>query len=810
MAFLPFKSTFRLQKRQTGLSIVNTLGIVLGYSCFFLILTYTWHEKSFDGFHKNSANLYRLSYSRYDQGTLEYNTANTFYPCGRYLKENCPVVANYTTIARNYNITVSFNNSVGQPVFFNEDKSYFAPASFLSLFSFPLINGSAAALDAPGKVIITDAIAKKYFNNQDPIGRVIRVNGTAAYEIAGVLKDLPANTHLKFDFLFSMPTHLKELGNGIFNNWGYDLFYTYLQLRPGTSPAAVEKMLPQMVEKNYGRELAASKEADFFKIQAVTDIHLHSNLEWETEKPGNGDAVNILTYFSIFVLLITWINQINLLSAQAIERAKEVGIRKTLGGSRWSIVWQFSAETTVVNIFSITIAACLLAAAYFLAGPSAVFSTEVYKSLNFWLVISAALLSGMVLTGLLPSLFLSGFKPVHVLKGKLAHNFEGLFLRKALIGFQFIVSFVLITGSLIVYNQGVFLMTKDRGLDNTSVIAIKFPKIPMSADEAREKSLVFKNEAGRLPWVKRFTMATDMPEHEIETFGGMYRPEAGSKDLKYYFRIGADENYFSFFKVKLLAGRFFSKDRLTDGSSSLILNEGAVKKLGYDNPLQVIGKIVKDDGGNQKTIIGVVKDFHYRSVKVKPVATMFNLQQDGLSYFGIKLKADSANSKEQVAELQRIYSNLFPGNPFDYFYLQDAMKKDLEADLDFARVFTLFSGMSVIISLTGLLGLVTVNLKQRVKELGVRKVIGASFNNIFLLVFKTMTAPLAIALLIGIPVSVWGFSAWIAKYYIYHIPISWYYFIVPAILLPLVSAMVIVVQVIKAYNQNIIRSLKCE
>lgn len=807
-----FQRALRYQKRHKGLSLISMLGIILGHVVFFMIVSYAWYEKSYDKFHANANEVYRVSYSRYGQGTMEYNTANSFFPTGRYLKENCPAVANYTTVARNYNVTISSVDNKRQPFYFNEEKAYYASASFLSLFSYPVIAGDPKALDRPNTVFITQSIAKKYFGSRNAIGETIKVNGGTTYEVAGILKDMPPNTHLKFNFLFSLPTHINNLKGwiDITNHWyGYDLFYTYIQLKKGGDPSVVQKMLPVMVEKNYGDKLKGASERDIFAIQKVTDIHLYSNLEWETEKPGNGEAINILIGFAVFILLITWVNYINLSSSQAVERAREVGIRKTLGGSNKSVLLRFFVEIVSVNVASILITAVLLLAIYKLsANASPVFPAEVYKDSYFWMLIAAVIILGITATALITAIMMARFNPIDVLKGKLVVTGQSLMLRKSLIAFQFIISFVLITGALIVYDQSVFLTKKDKGLDHSAVLSVKFPKILDPNSKPENLSYAFKEQLKGLKWVKDVTAATDMPEKEIETFGSMYRPEKGPTDEKAYFRIGVDDNYFKFFKVKLLAGRVFSKDMGSE-DASIILNESAVQKLGFTTAAQVVGMKVKTRQNEDRKIIGVISDFNYRSVKVKPVATMFNYQQNN-SYFGIKLYGIDGDMKGRLAELNNIYAQIFPGNPFEYVFLDDAMKQDLQPDLDFARIFGAFSMISIVISLIGLLGLVIVDLDQRVKELGIRKVIGAGISDIMLLAMGKFSVPLGIALVVGIPMSVWGFSSWINSYYVYHISLNAYYFIIPALMLPLLAILVIAIQVFRVNRQKIILSLKCE
>ena len=804
------KKILQVQKRHRGLNIISVLGIVLGHVVFFLIISYTWYEKSYDKFHKDADNIYRVSYSRYDQGTMQYNTVNSFFPTGRYLKEHCPGVSDYTTMARNYNITISSDNTARQPFYFNEEKAYYASGSFFSIFSFPLIKGKPADLDRPNTVFITESMAKKYFGSQDAIGQTIKVNGHTIYSVAGVLKDPPSNTHLKFNFLFSLSTHVNELKSwiDITDHWyGYDLFYTYIQLKDHTDPGVVGKMLPVMVQEKYGDKLRGAKQQDVFAIQRVTDIHLYSNLEWETEKPGNGQAINILIGFAAFILLITWVNYINLLLSQAVERAKEVGIRKTLGASNGRMIFEFFSEFVTLNVFSLSLGAVVVVLIYLLMpAPSAVFPLEIYSDIHFWGIIFSVIAVGILFTSSVTSIAIARFDPIDVLKGKLKVTDKSILLRKSLIAFQFIVSFTLITGALIVNDQSEFLMKKDKGLDHSSVLSVKFPKIIAQSDKPENYSYGFVQKLKGLKYVKDVTVATDMPEKEIETFGSMYVPKLGPADEKAYFRIGVDDNYFSFFKIQLLAGRLFSKDMGME-RSSIVLNESAVRKLGFSAPSQVIGMKVGMNQNQQGQIIGVVSDFNYRSVKVKPVATMFNYEKGG-SYFGIKLYPNDPDIKGHVEELNKIYSGIFPGNPFEYVFLDDAMKQDLQADLNFAKIFGAFSITSIIISLIGLLGLVIVDLNQRIKELAVRKVIGAGFKNIMSLVMQKFSVPLVMALMIGIPLSAWGFSSWINRNYVYHIAVSAYYFLIPAVVLPLLAYTVLLIQVVRIHRQKIVQSLK--
>lgn len=803
------KQTIRNLLRRKGINLINLLGLVVGNLCFFLILTYVWYEKSYDGFHEGADRIYRLAYNRYSQGNRLWETANSYYPTGQYLHEHCPEVEAHTTISRNYNIIVSCITDKGEKVYFPEDKSYYASSSFFSIFSFPVLSGDIKELDKPNTVFITQQAALKYFGTTNALGKILMVNGRQTYTVAGILQNVPANTHLKFDFLFSFPTLVNQLGSWFLTSWGgLDYFYNFIRLKPGADPEKVKEQFPVMIADNHGKSLMEAGQSDEFFMQPLTRIHLYSNIEFETEKPGNGQAVTILGYFALFILLITWVNHINFSTAEAVDRAREVGIRKTMGSSRTGIIALVFTETLLLTLISIALAALLLLNLYpVLPQSEMLFPTQVFHDSRFWLVAGLPLIAGIVLTSLIPAFTLARFNPVDVLKGRMQSSSHGLYLRKALLSFQFLVSFVLITGSLIVYKQGVYLLNRDMGIDQRSVLIIKSPRIFSSDSISGTLTSVFKEKISELSWVNDFTMATDMPGREIENYESLYRQALGPTDRKDYFRIGGDEAFFRFFKARLLAGRFFSSEFPSD-RQALIINEGAMKKLGYNNPTEIVGQVVRRFNNSEAVVIGVVADFHYKSIKVKPVPTVFTFQDNNLSHVALRISSQSGNLSEQLDYIERIYNSLFPSNPFEFYFLDETVKSDLQPDLNFATLFGVFSALSIFISLTGLLGLVMIYMKQTTKEMGIRKALGAGFSDIYLLVAGKFLIPVSFALLVGIPISVWGFTTWITSYYLYHISIGWIYFVVPALLLPALAALIILTQVVRTSQKITMDSLR--
>ncbi len=790
------KIAWRNLLRNKGFSAINILGLAIGMASAILILLWIQNEMSHDRFHEKRDRLYTANNRDKFNGEM-WAWSQTSKPLAGTLKQEYPEVEDAVRIGEAPFLFTVGNKHLNMA-------GYFTDPGFFNLFSFPLLEGNTKALNGRYNIVLTQKAAIKLFGNEDAMGKTVKIDSTDIFTVSGVLKDLPNNTGFDFEYLLPW-SYMTKIGYDD-HIWGNNSVETFILLKPGVSQASFDAKIKNItINHNKDGEKATTQ----VFTQLFSDAYLYHKAENGKFVGGRIERVKLFGIIAAFILLIACINFMNLSTARSEKRAKEVGIRKVLGSSKMQVLLKFATEAAIISSFCICLAAIALFTGYLLVPkPSPVFPVEIYHDARFWEVVFGLIVFGILLTSILPSLLISQFKPVQVLKGKLLITSQNLFLRKALIAFQFIVSFILITGSLIVYKQGNFLMNKSRGLDHTAVVAVKFPKVAANEDQVNRQTFVFREKVKAFNWVKDFTMTTDIPEREIETFGGMYRPQYGERDGKAYFRIGGDENYFRFFKIKLLAGRFFSKAMETD-QTALILNESAVQKLGYQNPSQVIG--LKVNGGKEsKTIIGVVSDFHYRSVKVKPVATVFNYQKDGLSYFAVKLDPNDKLIKSHIGNLNALYNRLFPGNPFEYVFLDDAMKQDLEPDLNFARIFGIFSAISILISLIGLLGLVIVDLSQRVKELGIRKVIGAGFNDIFVLMMTKIAAPLVIALLVGIPLAAWGFSHWISGYYVYHIRLTAFYYLIPAILLPFLAALVILLQVAKVNRQKIISSLQHE
>lgn len=548
-------------KRRKVITAINILGLVTGLLSSLFILEYVFFERSFDDYHQNASQVYRVVYDRYQNEKIQWKTANSFYPTGKWMKENCSEVEDFAVISRKYNITVNYEDAVGNKVFYNEPKSYYATSSLFRLFTIPLVQGGENCLNQPNTVAISEEVAERYFGRENPVGKIITVNNAEKYTVTAVFRDIPANSHLQTGFLFSLQTTISQR-QWVQNNWEYDYFHTYLMLRPGTDATAfTRKAFPEMIAKNYKSSLDASNTRDEFFLQALPDIHLHSNIEYETEPPGNARIVGILFGFSLFLLAVAWINYINLVTAQALERAKEIGIRKINGAGKYRLVMQFLAEAFLFNLMCLGITILL----YLLINPvfrsvAGIEDFSLFRQPSFIAVGLAVFCSGIVLSAIYPALVLSSYQPIAVLKGRFKNSGQGIVFRKSLVTIQFVISIVLLTGTLVSYRQASFLLKKDMGINFSKTLVVRAPITADKGDVRQNKLMLFRDQALQLPEVKDFTFSSDIPGQEIDHWFAGYRKGFDGSDTKAYFQIAVDDQFMDFYQIKLLAGRKFHKD----------------------------------------------------------------------------------------------------------------------------------------------------------------------------------------------------------------------------------------------------------
>ncbi len=692
-------------------------------------------------------------------------------------------------------------------VSFKDNKMLYADPSFLTLFSFPLLKGDArTALAEINTAVVTESTARKYFGNEEPLGKRISLNGQEHYVITGVLKDIPENSHVRFDFLFSMKNALAQ-SRYKHNPWNAENFNVYLQLKPGTSPQALEAKLPAFLEKHRGDELRKNNRSFTLGLVPLRDMHLEANFGNTVQ--GDAKRIYFLLLIAGFILVIAWVNYINLSTARATERAREVGIRKVVGAYRTQLVRQFLLESGLINAIA-AVAALLLV---FLSLPA--FSKLVghpftpatlLQSPTLLLAFGGAFLAGTVLSGLYPAFVLSMFRPVAVLKGNPGHSPRGVSLRQGLVVFQFAASVTLIAGTLVVYAQLEYMRSQDLGFKVRQTLVVDVPGVKGSGYE--QKWYRLKSRLSNLAQVSQVTSSSNVPgtEYSWDT-NGIHRKEADSKSGIDGSLFWADYDFLPTYGIKLVAGRNFSKSFVTD-REAVIINEKAAQQLGFRTPEEALGKEIVIDGGKPQHVVGVMQNYHHNSLKDDHTAAfLIPVEYNSWGYYSIKFNGQDVRGT--VAAVEREYKQVFPGNPFKYFFLDEYFNDLYKADRQFGQVFGLFASLAILVACLGLFGLASFTATQRTKEIGVRKVMGASVAQIVQLLYRDFVKLVLLANAVALPLAYLGLRKWLENYH-FRTSLQWWMLAVPGLAVLLVALLTVSIQSIRAALTNPARSLRSE
>jgi putative ABC transport system permease protein len=656
-------------------------------------------------------------------------------------------------------------------------------------------------------VVITETNAKKLFGKANPIGKLLSFGYNDPVKITGVIKDFPVNTHFKTDVLLSYATLLKFVGpkNDIDNAWRNDGCLTYLLLRPGTDPKVLEAKFVPYVNKEYSAFKGEGDGAKYY-LQPLESIHLYSHLMIEAEPNGDGPSVYLLAGIAIFVIIIAWINYINLATARGIGRAKEVGVRKTLGSLKGQLISQFMLEAMLLNGLAIVTAIILIIVfiPIFSSISGQYLSLTLLVKPAFWLGVIGLFLLGSFFSGFYPAMVLSSFKPVEVLKGKLSASPKGIILRKAMVVFQFAASIFLLIGSLTVYRQISFMEKQSLGININQTLVIK---PPLSRVDSFYRSMsAFKNESLRNPTVKSVTVSTSIPGEPVQwNAGGIKLVGTPESQGKQYRIIGGDYDYLKAFGAKIITGRTFSKDFSTD-PHAVVFNIKATEQMGFSKPEQAIGKKI-DFWGEVYTIIGVVDNYHQQSLHDAYDALIFRCIPDVRG--NVSVKISTANLPQTITALKANWKEFFPGDQFDYFFLDQHFNEQYHADRQFGQVFAAFTGIGIFVACLGLFGLVSYTIVQRTKEIGIRKVLGSSVNGILKLLYKDFARLVVIAFAVSIPFG-WYFTHKWLQGYAFRIDIGWTLFVIPFFIVLLVAFATVSYLSFKAALMNPVKSLKTE
>ncbi|GGB05574.1 ABC transporter permease [Puia dinghuensis] len=785
---------FRNLWQHKGFTFLNIIGLTVGMVAFFLIFLYVRFELSYDSMHSKADRIYRIVCDiKTPTETLHASQPSWAVP--PHLTGELPEVESAVRVGTGDTWLVYRGDQQ-----FAQDDVAVADSTFLQIFDFPLLKGDRkTALKEPFSVVLTETTAKKFFGSADPMGKSLALGQEKLHAtVTGVLKDIPDNSIIKASMIVSMNTITQRLNRGLDDQWGNYGPNGYVLLKPGASAAALEKKFPAFLEKMNGTEMHKINMIPTLFLEPLRDVYLRSTRDGS--KTGNITDVYIFSIIGVFILLIACINFINLTTARSADRAKEVGIRKVVGAVKGQLARQFIGESVILCLMALLLAVILTALLIHpfnqIAGK--IISPGIFSHPGDLLILlGIAILIGIA-AGLYPALVLSSFQPVSVLKGRFATGARGTFLRKALVIVQFTIATGLIIGTLVVYNQLNYMRSQDLGFNKDQ---------KMVCDTRGDSSkLVLKQAVSGLPGVLSTAMSGSVPGggnpgaySQIENTHG----EMQIANLDLYF---VDFDYIPQFKMKMVAGRAFSRAFLTDTTNAMVLNEAAVKLFGYRSPKEAVGRRF-DQWGRKGTIIGVVQDFHFRSLQevIKPLSMRIEPRACDL----LSINIDGQNIPATIGTIEKTWKRLMPDKPFSYFFLDEFFDKQYRAEDRFGKLFLYFAVLAIVISCLGLMGLASYSTLQRTKEIGVRKIVGASVGNIVFLLSKDFLQLVAWSFLVAFPVSWFLLHGWL-KSFAYRISVYWWIFAAAGMMALLVALLTISFQSIRAAVASPVKSLRTE
>jgi putative ABC transport system permease protein len=777
-------------------SLVNILGLTIGITFSLFLIFYIQDELSYDQHNEKANRIFRIN-SYIHERDKNTDWALTQLPLGPTLKKDYPEVEEQVRLVSRERTL--FKN--GENNFF-ETKVYYADSTLFKVFTHHFLQGNAAtALNGPFSIVISNSLAKKYFGGSAAaIGKTLRTVYDV-YTVNGVVEDVPRNAHLRYDMLISMSTLLRGNRNGQ-DNWGNFSNYTYVLLKPGTNPEAFNKKL-EAVYKKYAETMFKQFNVTMkYDLAKITDIHLHSNLQYEPEELGSMSYIWIFSAVAFFMLLIACINYMNLTTARSARRAKEIGVRKVTGSSKKQLVTQFLGESLFTSFIAVVVSAflvwLLLPKFNSISGKSFSVMTLLAPS-SIGVLLTVFLFTGLV-GGSYPAFYLSRFKPVSILKGALSKASGNINLRRTLVVLQFSISMIMLICTWVVYGQLSYVRKKDMGFDKSQVMTVTIN----TGEDERGKIFAMNNEFRTLPGIKEAGTANSYPGapnvnlnlFSVETKSGFV-----DKTVECY---AIDEHYLGSLGIKVVKGRNFSS--LADTLHSVVVNEAMVKHFGWDEPIGKRLKFPGDTSGNYLEVVGVFHDFNQKSL-YNPIAPL-------LFFYGpnsniIQLKMDGANMKASIAKVEAIWKKYFPQLPFEYKFLDDTFNSQYGADQKRGKIFAAFSVLTIIITCLGLLGLTAFTTQQRQKEISIRRVLGASIGEVVNMITRNYLWLALIAALIAFPVAWYFMYKWL-KMFPYNTGLSFIPFAVSAGVILVTAAATAGFHSAKAALTKPVKSLRSE
>lgn len=806
------KIAIRNMMKYKFISFINLFGLTIGMACCLLILTYILHEVSYDKYNSRADRIYRVTRSFNNKdGIVSLHLGAVAPPFGPLLQNDFPDIQKVTRILPGGTSPMRYEEKI-----FNEKEVYFADNNFFGVFDVTVTKGNpGTALADPFSIMLTEKAARKYFGNEDPMNKIIRLNNKNNFKVTGIYKEFPSAAHLHPEILLSFNT-LKDSAiygeHNLLTNWGNNAFYTYLLFPKGYPAMNLEARFPAFLDKNMPADYGGpgSKASKFTKLylQKLTDIHLRSHLDEEIEENGDISRIYIFGAIALFILLIACINYMNLSTARSTLRAKEIGIRKVAGALRSEIITQFLSESVLIAWLAILLSILLTWLALPWLNKLTGLTLEIQDLLRVKIIVPLILAPFFIgiLSGIYPALFMSSFQPSKVLKGLFRAGGKNISFRKVLVVTQFSISIILIISTAIVFQQLHYMQQKSLGFDKERIVTMLY-------DNGLEKKYeTFRTELLSNSNIKNATRSSRIPSGRLLDEQGASTESGDSlrpvnADIKF---LATDVDFISSYGIPVVAGRSFSRDYGTD-TSSFLLNVAATKALGMRHPQEAVGKNFQY-GDEKGKVIGIIGDFHFESMHqsiVPLIMVLLPASQAGNFYSRISVKIAGGNTAAALAHLEKTWKRFLPETPFDYTFLDERFDDLYKSEQRQGSLFTVFSGIAIFIACLGLLGLSAFAINQRIKEIGIRKVLGASVGSIVGLLSKDFLLLVLIAALIAFPVAWYTMDKWLRDF-AYRTSIQWWVFLVAGILAAAVALITIGFQAIRAAVSNPVKSLRSE
>jgi putative ABC transport system permease protein len=812
------KIAFRNLTKRKGYALMNIAGLAIGITCCLLIFEYVAYERSYDEFNEHADRIFRVQDEEYQNGRLVVPCAAAMPGVAPFMKKEFPEVEEAGRLRK---VEFLLGNDA-RNIRFKEPTVYYADQPMIDILHIQLLDGdSKTALTHPGKIIISQEAARKYFGTENPLGKTLSIHSsgkTRPLEVTGVFKGYPSNSHLKLSMLVSYQTYSQVIGSYgnpddvLETSFGWTDFYTYILLRKGTDPQRLAAKLPEFIDRHYNNLPENKSEGDRFSLSLMPlkNIHLYSHYTEEAEANGDGQSVTFLFLIAFFIICIAWINYINLATARSLERAREVGVRKVLGALRGELIGQFMLESLLLNLIALLVAIIITLSVNplfaHLSGrslTSIINLPTAYREYFFLL-----LLAGIFLSGIYPALVLSRYMPVTVLKGIFKNAAGGQWLRKGLIVGQFAASIILIAGTMIVYRQMHYMQNQDLGANINKTVVIKGAFGGLTDSAYNDAFSSFKEDILKLPGVKSITSSSAVMGQEILWSTNWNKVRGGSKQTINLFHLGVDEDFIGSFGLKMIAGHSFSRVPV-ENHRKIILNETAVHVLGFSSPEKAIGELISggQDNMDSMEVTGVISDFHNEGLQksIQPLVIF----PDRRTRENYSVKIEGEHSVSIVDLIKKVWDRHFTTDPFDYFFLDEFFNRQYDENRRFGTVFGLFAILAITIACFGLLGLSAYNVLERTKEIGVRKVLGASVNNLVIGLSKDFLILVAIAFVVAIPITAIAMNSWLQGF-AYRTGLPWWIFAAAGLLSIVIALLTVGYQALKAALANPVKSLRSE